>query len=31
MTLLTPFGLKVNEYSGHFQSVITFEDLFKLA
>lgn len=28
MTLITPFGLKVNEYSGRIQSVITSSDLF---
>lgn len=28
MTLITTFGLKYNEYSGRFQSVITLEDLF---
>lgn len=28
MTLITTFGLKYNEYSGRFQSVITLDDLF---
>lgn len=28
MTLITTYGLKYNEYSGRFQSVITLEDLF---
>ena len=28
MTLVTTFGLKRNEYSGRFQSVITSDDLF---
>ncbi len=28
MTLITPFGLKQNEYSGRIQSLITAEDLF---
>ena len=28
MTLITPFGLKLNEYSGRFQSIVTATDLF---
>ncbi len=28
MTLVTTFGLKQNEYSGRFQSIITADDLF---
>ncbi len=27
LTLITPFGLKTNEYSGNFQNVVTIEDL----
>lgn len=30
MTLITPFGLKTNEYSGRIQSVITSSDLFNV-
>ena len=29
LTLITTFGLKHNEYSGRFQSVITSDDLFR--
>ena len=28
MTLITPFGLKLNEYSGRFQSIVTAAELF---
>lgn len=29
MTLITPYGLKYNEYSGRFQKVLTLKDLFE--